>query len=270
MSAVYKRVILVTGSNTGIGLDIVRSLAEKGHTVYLSARNAKAGLDAQSQLKADGLSVKFVQLDVTSTASVVAAKDVIEKAEGHLDTVVNNAGISCLAESAGPLKESLANIQATFDTNLLGLVRVAQAFVPLLRRAPAGQACFVQVSTHMASNSFMASPQSRLHQAVSYNTSKAAANSYIIALAKELEGEVKVNTIAPGFTTTKLNGFAPGGQTPRQAADVIVPWALLGPEDKNKTCKFSLYLYEVDKPSCRSLQVSSGLRMESSHGRIDR
>ncbi|KAF8919156.1 hypothetical protein CPB85DRAFT_1451836 [Mucidula mucida] len=200
MSAVYKRVILVTGSNTGIGLDIVRSLAEKGHTVYLSARNAKAGLDAQSQLKADGLSVKFVQLDVTSTASVVAAKDVIEKAEGHLDTVVNNAGISCLAESAGPLKESLANIQATFDTNLLGLVRVAQAFVPLLRRAPPARRA-----------------SSRLHQAVSYNTSKAAANSYIIALAKELEGEVK---------------------TPRQAADVIVPWALLGPEDKNKTCLF--------------------------------
>ncbi len=242
MSAVYKRVILVTGSNTGIGLEIVRSLAEKGHTVYLAARNVKAGLDAQSQLKADGLIVKFVQLDVTSTESVVAAKDVIEKAEGRLDTVVHNAGISCMAGSAGPLKESLANIQATFDTNLLGLIRVAQAFVPLLRRAPAGQACFVQVSTDMASNSLMASPKGFLHHVISYNTSKAAGNSYIIALAKELKGEVKVNTVTPGFTTTKLNGFAPGGRTPRQAADIIVPWALLGPEDKDKTCKFCFYL----------------------------
>ncbi|KAF8919179.1 hypothetical protein CPB85DRAFT_1249032 [Mucidula mucida] len=231
MSAVYKRVILVTGSNTGIGLEIVRSLAEKGHTVYLSARNVKAGLDAQSQLKADGLIVKFVQLDVTSTESVVAAKDVIEKAEGRLDTVLHGW-------SAGPLKESLANIQATFDTNLLGLIRVAQAFVPLLRRAPAGQACFVQVSTDMASNSLMASPKGFLHHVISYNTSKAAGNSYIIALAKELKGEVKVNTVTPGFTTTKLNGFAPGGRTPRQAADIIVPWALLGPEDKDKTCLF--------------------------------
>ncbi|KAF8919140.1 hypothetical protein CPB85DRAFT_1248999 [Mucidula mucida] len=238
MSAVYKRVALVTGSNTGIGLEIVRSLAEKGHTVYLSARNVKAGLDAQSQLKADGLNVKFVQLDVASTESVAAAKDVIEKAEGRLDSVVHNAAISCMAESAGPLKESLANIQATFDTNLLGLIRVAQAFVPLLRRAPAGQACFVQVATDMASNAHMASPKGRLHHTISYNTSKVAANSYIIALAKELEGEVKVNTVTPGFTTTKLNGFAPGGRTPRQSADIIVPWALLGPEDKDKTCRF--------------------------------
>ncbi|KAF8869377.1 hypothetical protein CPB85DRAFT_1241353, partial [Mucidula mucida] len=115
----YERVALVTGSNTGIALEIVRSLAEKGHTVYLSARNVKAGLDAQSQLKADGLNVKFVQLDVAFTESVAAAKDVIKKAEGRLDTVVHNAGISCMAESAGPRKESIANIHIRHEPKKL-------------------------------------------------------------------------------------------------------------------------------------------------------
>ncbi|KAF9021340.1 NAD(P)-binding protein [Hymenopellis radicata] len=238
MSANYKRVALVTGSNTGIGLEIVRSLAQQGHTVYLSARNAQAGLDAQSQLKADGLSVKFVQLDITSTASVAAAKDVIEAAEGRLDSLVNNAAISYMSESKGALNDSLDTIQAGFDTNFFGLIRVAQAFVPLLRRAPAGQACFVQVSTDMASNTHMASPGGRNHHTIAYNASKAAANSYVIALAKELQGEVKVNAVTPGFTTTKLNNFYPGGKTPEQGAAVIVPWALLGPEDKDKTGLF--------------------------------
>ncbi|KAF8919137.1 hypothetical protein CPB85DRAFT_1451821 [Mucidula mucida] len=219
MSAVYKRVALVTGSNTGIGLEIVRSLAKKATPSTFPRATSRLVWTRSPSSKPT--------LDVSSTESVAAAKDVIEKAEGRLDTVVHNAAISCMAESAGPLKESLANIQATFDTNLLGLIRVAQAFVP-----------FSVVATDMASNAHMASPKGRLHQTISYNTSKVAANSYIIALAKELEGEVKVNTVTPGFTTTKLNGFAPGGRTPRQSADIIVPWALLGPEDKDKTCRF--------------------------------
>ncbi len=239
MSTVYKRVILVTGSNTGIGFEIVRCLAEKGHTVYLSARNVQAGLDAQSQLKDAGLDVKFVHLDVTSSSSVSAAKEVIEKAEGHLDSLVLNHGISMMQNNmGGPLHVSLSSIQATLDTNLFGLITVCQTFAPLLRSAPSGYACIVQNSTDMASNTVMAtSPKFILHRAISYNTSKAAANSYMIALAKELEGEIKVNIVTPGFVTTKLNGFAPGGKTPRQGAEIIAPWALLGPEDNDKHCE---------------------------------
>ncbi|KAF9000577.1 NAD(P)-binding protein [Hymenopellis radicata] len=237
--ASYKRVVLVTGSNTGIGFEIVKSLAEKGHTVYLSARNETAGKEAQSKLTADGLDVKFVQLDVTSPESVNAAKDVIEKAEGRLDSLVNNAGVGVMEKSAGALKEPLSNIQDGLNTNLLGLISVCQAFVPLLRRSSPGYACIVTVTSDMASNGLMASrPNSFLHSVIAYNTSKAAANSYTIALAKELEGEIKVNLVTPGFTTSKLNAFKEGGKTTKEGAEVIVPWALLGPEDKAKTCLF--------------------------------
>ena len=87
----------------------------------------------------------------------------------------------------------------------------------------------------MASNSRQARPDAHLHS-VAYNTSKAAANSYTIALAQELKKDgIKVNAVTPGFTTTKLNFFADGGKTPAQGAEVLVPWALL---DKDApTCK---------------------------------
>lgn len=77
------------------------------------------------------------------------------------------------------------------------------------------------------------------HNLIAYYMSKVAVNSYMIALAKELEEEVKVNMVMPGFVTSKLNGFYPGGKTPKEGADVIVPWALLGPEEKDKTCECS-------------------------------
>ncbi|KAJ7880038.1 hypothetical protein B0H14DRAFT_3434782 [Mycena olivaceomarginata] len=159
------KVILITGSNTGIGYELVHLLAAKGHTVYLASRKESAGNEAVARIKKEkNLDVKFVQLDITDIASVEAAVATIKKAEGRLDVLVNNAVI-------------------------------------------------LNVSTDMASNGLMAGPNGFLHQAVAYNTSKAAANSYTIALAHELKGEgIKVNAATPGFTTTKLNGFAPGGK----------------------------------------------------------
>ncbi|KAG7443555.1 NAD(P)-binding protein [Guyanagaster necrorhizus] len=240
----YKRVILVTGSNTGIGYDIVRLLAEKGHTVYLASRKESAGKEAQAKLKKDyNLDVKFVQLDITDEASVKAAKETIEKAEGRLDTLVNNAGILCvsyMSESQLASTVSLTTIRNAFEPNFYGLIQTTQAFLPLLRAAPKGYACVVNNTTDMASNAHQAAPGSRYY--VAYDTSKAAANSYSIALAKELEKEdIKVNVVTPGFTTTKLNNFLPGGKTTEDGASVLVPWALLGPEDKGKTCLFWSY-----------------------------
>ncbi|KAK0446879.1 hypothetical protein EV421DRAFT_1734103 [Armillaria borealis] len=235
----YKRVILVTGSNTGIGYGIVKLLAEKGHTVYLASRKESAGKEAQAKLKKDhNLDVKFVQLDITDEASVKAAKETIEKAEGRLDTLVNNAGMSYLSEPQQASTVSLTTIRNAFEPNFYGLIQTTQAFLPLLRAAPKGYACIVNNTTDMASNAHQAGPKASIH-VVAYNTSKAAANSYSIALAKELEGEdIKVNLVTPGFTTTKLNGFRAGGKTAEGGASVLVPWALLGPEDKGKTCLF--------------------------------
>ncbi|KAJ7742250.1 hypothetical protein B0H16DRAFT_1023502 [Mycena metata] len=252
------KVILVTGSNTGIGYDLVHLLAAKGHTVYLSSRNAAAGAEAvydfiwesitpkvtlpfRAKIKKEkSLHVKFVQLDVTDSASVTAAAAKIEQDEGCLNVLVNNAGISEMHKLTKVSEVDLTSLRATFETNLVGLIQTTTAFLPLLRAShtPEVPSVILNVTTGMASNALMASPEGILHQAVPYNTSKVAVNSYTIALAHELKDEgIKVNCVSPGFTTTKLNGFAPGGKTPEQGAAVLVEWALL--DDTGKTGHFA-------------------------------
>ena len=88
------------------------------------------------------------------------------------------------------------------------------------------------------SNTIQARPNAGLHFAA-YNTSKAAANSYTIALAQELRGEgIKVNAVTPGFTSTKLNNYRQGGKSAKAGAQVLLPWALL--EKDGPTCMFKI------------------------------
>jgi NAD(P)-dependent dehydrogenase (short-subunit alcohol dehydrogenase family) len=177
-------------------------------------------------LQKQGLkTVKFVQLDVTKLPTITAAKAAIEAAEGHLDVLVNNAGIAKFDCDQNATTVAVDTIRDAMETNLYGLIQTTQTLLPLLRKST--NAAIVNVSTDMASNAFQARPDAQLH-VVAYNTSKAAMNSYSIALAHELKKEgIKVNLVTPGFTSTKLNGFREGGKSPAEGAASILPWALL-------------------------------------------
>jgi NAD(P)-dependent dehydrogenase (short-subunit alcohol dehydrogenase family) len=120
-----KTITLITGANKGLGYETARQLIEQGHTVYVGARDVTRG-----QAAADKLGAHFVQLDVTDDASVEAAIGVIDEREGHLDVLVNNAGISsAIADVNGPVALKV------FDTNAIGVIRVTQAALPLLRKS---------------------------------------------------------------------------------------------------------------------------------------
>ncbi|KAJ7732003.1 hypothetical protein B0H16DRAFT_1733005 [Mycena metata] len=212
------KVILVTGSNTGIGYDLVHLLAAITPCIFRLATRRRQLRPAKIK-KEKSLHVKFVQLDVTDSVSVTAAAAKIEQDEGYLNVLVNNAGISEMRKLTKVSEVDLTSLRATFETNLVGLIQTTTAFFPFC-------------------GPLMASSEGILHQAVPYNTSKVAVNSYTIALAHELKDEgIKVNCVSPGFTTTKLNGFAPGGKTPEQGAAVLVEWALL--DNTRKTGHFA-------------------------------
>jgi NAD(P)-dependent dehydrogenase (short-subunit alcohol dehydrogenase family) len=120
-------VSLVTGANKGIGLETVGPLVGAGHFVYLAARDAERGHAA-----AYGVGARFVPLDPTFDDSVSRAAELVEREAGHLDVLVNNAGVT------GPLRDVLdyegEDIAAVLLTNVAGDVRVIHAFLPLLER----------------------------------------------------------------------------------------------------------------------------------------
>jgi NAD(P)-dependent dehydrogenase (short-subunit alcohol dehydrogenase family) len=91
---VEQRVAVVTGANKGIGFAIARGLLEQGIAVYLGARDAARGDRAAAALAGVGPGARFVQLDVTDAASIAAAADRIDREEGVLDILVNNAASS--------------------------------------------------------------------------------------------------------------------------------------------------------------------------------
>ncbi|KAF9264363.1 NAD(P)-binding protein [Marasmius fiardii PR-910] len=244
------RIILVTGSNSGIGYELVRVLASKPekHTVYLAARNEKSGREAQAKLHSDHKldNVKFVLLDITDLSSVQKAKATIEKEEdGKLDVLVHNAGAGYLDQNQAASTVDLALVRSAMETNLFGMIQTTQAFLPLLRNAAkAGnrpRPVVLLNTTDMASNGYQARPEAFLHCAA-YNTSKAAANSYIIALSHEVRSEgILVNCVTPGFTSTKLNNYGEGGGSTAQAGELLAKWALLEGELEGKTGLFWSY-----------------------------
>ncbi|HKY68953.1 MAG TPA: SDR family NAD(P)-dependent oxidoreductase, partial [Acidimicrobiales bacterium] len=118
---------LITGANKGLGRETARRLAEQGWTVLLGARDAERGRAAAADLAAGSADVRFVPLDVTDDDSVGAAADEVARTVGHLDVLVNNAGI--IGPLVEPTATTPADFLAAFGVNLLGPVRVTRAFL---------------------------------------------------------------------------------------------------------------------------------------------
>lgn len=206
---------LVTGANKGVGFQIAKALADNGYTVYVASRNLKNGEDAVAEIKGKA---HAIQLDVTDPVSVHEAAARIHSDFGYLTLLVNNAGISNAGAPNRTLEEIMAanrasvasidEIRTVWNTNVFGALAVTQAFLPLLRNAPAAR--IVNVSSGLGSltlNMETNNPWRKSFDAV-YGASKTALNAITVALAIELEdSNIKVNAVTPGFTATALNNF---------------------------------------------------------------
>ena len=224
-----REVALVTGANKGIGREITRRLASEGMTVYLGARDEQRGRTAEKELARDGLDVHFVQLDVTDQGQVDAAAKRIEREAGHLDVLVNNAGVAVEWGVAVP-NVTAALMRQAYDVNVFGVVAVTSACVPLLRRSAAGRV--INMSSPLGSLQLMTDPTSPVaaRGLLAYNSSKAALNAITVLYANALRADgTRVNVANPGLVGTDLNGLSPtadGVRTVEQGAEVPVRLAL--------------------------------------------
>lgn len=228
--------VLITGANKSVGFETARQLLQNGYYAYLGSRSLENGLVAVEKLKAEGLNnVEAVQLDVTDSGSVKAARAGIGRKTEVLDVLINNAGINGGWPQAA-LDASIDQFKMVFDTNLYGVVRVTQAFIDLLQKS--SQPRIVNVSSSGCSLTLHSDPTWKYytHKAAVYPASKAALNMYTIDLAYELrDTPFKVNAVCPGFVATDFNNHR-GTGTVQEGGARIAKYAMIG--DDGPTGKF--------------------------------
>ncbi|GGU80368.1 short-chain dehydrogenase [Streptomyces albospinus] len=218
-------VSLVTGATRGIGREVVRRLAERGHTVLLTGRSADAARRAADELRegvrdGDVLDVRPLWLDVTDDRSVAIAAAQVADEFGRLDVLVNNAGIAYDTWQRA-VTADLRVVREAAETNLYGPWRMAIAFAPLLRASAHPR--LVNVSSEAASLTNMGGGTP------AYSASKVALNALTRMLAAELRADgVLVNAVCPGWVATDMGG--PGGRPVAEGAASVLYAATL-PDD---------------------------------------
>ena len=207
-------VSLVTGGNRGIGHEVCRQLAERGHNVVLTARSAEAAATAARATGAEPL-----PLDVTDPASIAAAVRRVGERHGRLDVLVNNAAIDYDTWQRA-IDADLAVVREAAETNLYGPWLMVQQFLPLLRASEHPR--IVNVSSEAASLAGLGGGTP------AYTASKVALNALTRMLAAELRADhVLVNAVCPGWVATDMGG--PGGR-PVEAGAASVVWAATLPD----------------------------------------
>jgi NAD(P)-dependent dehydrogenase (short-subunit alcohol dehydrogenase family) len=203
---------LVTGGNRGIGLEVVKQLADLGLEVFLGSRDLAAGRAAVAALGHPG--VTPVRIDVSDAVDVTAARDGLWP-EG-VDVLVNNAAINPRGSvSAGEVDEA-------WQVNTLGVWRVTQAFLPPMRERGWGR--IVNVSSEVATRG-----HERRGGGV-YRATKVAMNDMTRALAQDLDGSgILVNAISPGWCRSDMGGEGAPRSAEQGAASIV--WGVTLPDD---------------------------------------
>ncbi len=190
MSLFLDKIILVTGGAEGIGKSIASHFAEEGGKVYLADRNRELGEHTAHELSKSGLKVNFVSCDVSKPDEISAIFSQIEKSEGQLDVLVNNAGIN---KWISPYELTVENWDLVLNTNLRSVFLCSRTGAKLMQKA--GQGAIINIASTRA---FMSEPDSE-----AYAASKGGMLSLTHALAISLsKDKIRVNAISPGWIET--------------------------------------------------------------------
>lgn len=201
-------IVLITGASSGIGRAAALALARAGHRVFATARRLGA-LEALAQEA--GPKLEPLVVDVTRAESVAALREeILRRTGGHgVDVVVNNAGYGAV----GPVLDiSDEALQAQYDTNVFGLMRVTRAFTPEMIRRRSGRVVNLSSVGGLVTFPLMGV----------YNSTKYAVESLTDALRMELAPlGVHAVLIEPGPIRTEFNDVALG----TAKVDPTSPWA---------------------------------------------
>ncbi len=186
------KVALVTGASQGIGEAIARRFAAEGAVVLAAARSADKLAALVSSIEAAGGKARAVTLDVADPASIAATMKGIADAEGRLDVLVNNAGIT---EDNLILRMTKESWDRVIATNMTGAFLLSQAAIKMLIRQRAGRIVNITSVVGLMGNAGQAN----------YASAKAGLVGLTKSLAREVGSRnVTVNAVAPGYIATAM------------------------------------------------------------------
>jgi NAD(P)-dependent dehydrogenase (short-subunit alcohol dehydrogenase family) len=211
---------LITGGNRGIGLETCRALAAQGLSVVLTARDRRLGEQAAAELEvSETQAIRFELLDVTDEAAVLDCAHRLEDAGVQIDVLVNNAGVYPEGKLLEP--DGRVAMEDALLANFWGAFWCCQEFVPAMVERGYGRV--VNVTSGYGSFG------EGLEGPAAYCVSKAALNALTVKLAREVQGDVKVNAVCPGWVRTRMGG-AGADIAPEDATGTIV-WLATLPAD---------------------------------------
>lgn len=251
------KVAVVTGSNKGIGLGIVKGLCErfKGH-VYLTSRDIPRGENAVKELNKIGLKPLYHQLDISDYQSVTNFRDYIKEKHSGIDILINNAAIAFLDNSI-PLG---TQAKKTMDVNYFSLISTCNILFPILkpnarvinltsslghatrvrneaiRRKFTDSNLTVDGLTDLVNLYIKAaeagSSESEGWGISAYIMSKVAVSALTMIQSREFPTGMSVNCVHPGFVSTEMTGFQ-GHMTIERGTLASLYLALEAPQELN-------------------------------------
>jgi NAD(P)-dependent dehydrogenase (short-subunit alcohol dehydrogenase family) len=203
-----KKIILVTGGNRGIGLEICRQLAKQGNTVLMASRNLTKAEEIIKKMKGEIIPLK---LDITQEEDIQEAFKFISDKFGKLDVLINNAGIMSTTTSAS--EANISEVKKVMDTNFFATWNLTVQLLPMIKKSSDGR--IINMSSIMGALNELTGGHA------GYRLSKTALNGLSIQLSKELSPEIKVYAVHPGWVKTEMGG--PNAQlSVEQGADTAV------------------------------------------------
>ncbi len=192
------KVVLITGANRGIGLEIGKQLLAKDFTVVFTMRNMAIGRPIVNDIRKDYKKAWFHQLDVSEEQSIADVVTYIDEACERIDVLINNAAI-LHDQNHASVQVSLPEIREIMETNLYGPMMVTRAMIPFLKKSEDPRV--INISSTMGQLSTMGAGYA------AYRISKTALNALTVIQSKELARDgIKVNSMCPGWVKTKMGG----------------------------------------------------------------
>lgn len=229
MTDLKNRNIVVTGAARGLGLVLARSIAEEGAHVILADLDAETGKSSCATLAAEGLSVRFVPVDLSDPASISSLAADISAHEGVLHGLVNNGAIATGIGGITFDQIAIESFDKVLAVNVRGTWLITRDLVPLLEKG--GDARIVNVASDTA---LWGAPR-----LLSYVASKGAVISMTRSLARELGPKgIGIAAIAPGILRTASTEYVPPERHQLYETGRAVP----GPQEAEDACGTVLFL----------------------------